>query len=855
MKNKIFIFALCIIMVVSSTVIFAFASVGDGGITDGDCIHTFDSASGKCTMCGGACVHVYSSFDDYLCNVCGYSCQHPTVRHEYFSNGDKCTHISKYYCTRCDYSESTTGLHTGSTCSKCGATGCHRYETEAIKKFEYKNEDKHIEYYECKDGCGSLKAVEGSHVYGLGCKCPCGAIKHGNINIKIEPLTNTTHTYKQICKDCGLLFNSSVENCRHDDQTGYGCTCVCGNRVHDENTSNYTLVYTNYSSARYHYVEKSCDDCVYISERVTEAHSFNSTGVCSSCSYVCSHYEFDSNYKCTNCGFQCPHSSYDVTCTYLGNNKHNDLKKCSVCSKEFINAEVDCSFETSSDGLSAHCIHCTNSHTHTFSNGICTNCSYACSCSSFEEYITYIGGNKHRELKECSVCHKALLDYTIDCTFIQHDQEKYACCSRCGNTHTHSYVNEVCSDCFHPCSHYLTYEKFVYEGVTYDDFFCSTCFGTFARAIDPWDSVTYFERLQDVELWNMRSSGYKFEEKDGVRYPYQRFTISNFYDNSAHSATLNIVGGTHYAKYIGDYEYSRYAVFRIRFKDISTFEFDIWATDVYNNERISTLDMRVLHNASMSNLTENKWIYIVLDMDKWEGKNPTLFSSSGGIYKYLRLSLCCQFESADGYIDVDFVALAKDNKELDFLCSTIYDEAATSSYYVYESRIPHYVTETHSFSSEHCVYCGYACPHTAYSQVLHMDETHCGYDDACKRCDRYVEGSYSFHVFTDNSTKCDNCEWNCYHDFVNSYCKYCTWHCQHRYEDGHIKCIFCGMYFQAPPLQVNDGFYKLVTSIYDGQVNVFYSLLGYEILGVNIASMLIALIGFAIVIFVLKKVL
>ena len=63
------------------------------------------------------------------------------------------------------------------------------------------------------------------------------------------------------------------------------------------------------------------------------------------------------------------------------------------------------------------------------------------------------------------------------------------------------------------------------------------------------------------------------------------------------------------------------------------------------------------------------------------------------------------------------------------------------------------------------------------------------------------------------------------------------------------------MYWQSPAVQVNDGFYKLVTSIYDGQVNVFYSLLGYEILGVNIASMLIALIGFAIVIFVLKKVL
>ena len=799
MKNKIFIFYLCIIMIIASTMVIASAAIADDGIIGGDCIHTFDSDSGKCTICGGTCVHVYSSFDDYICNVCGYACQHSTVRSN-FTKADNCTHTTKKYCTRCDYSESVISLHTGSTCSMCGATGCHSYETEAITKFEYKNEDKHTEYYECNDGCGSLKAVESGHVYGLGCKCPCGAEKHDIRNFFVSNLSFTTHDVVIACNHCELV--ESITTQEH----------------------------------------------IYLNSK------------CSVCGFICSHKSFDTDGHCNYCDYQCSHSSFDVTYTYLGNNKHNYLKKCSVCSKEFVNSTVDCSYNQSADQKTATCKRCEHSHTHTYVNGICSDCSYSCAHPSFDVTYTYLGNNKHNDLKKCSVCSKEFINATVDCLYNQSADQKTATCKDCEHSHTHTYVNGICSDCSYPCAHVFAFGSFSYDDIYedwtyYDCFWCMACNGSYADVRNMSDSVPYFNRFFDNGLWNMESGGFEFTKKGDVVLPYRRFTIADFNNNLQHSASVNLIGGTNFLVDVGSIEYSRYFVVRLRYKDIEKFEFDIEGRNVYNGEFVSTTTMRVISQMYISTLPEDEWINIVIDIGSEAGYSHDKYSSSVESYKYMRMLLCFQYASADGYVDIDFAALAQNEAQIDKLCSITYGEQSTSSYYLYDGSFT-LKTQTHSFSNEKCLYCNYQCPHTSYSRIPYYDKEFCGYDEACTVCDKVIVGaSRNPHDFSGNSSKCQNCEYQCFHKFVNGYCKNCGWHCEHHYEGGHIKCTFCGMYWQSPAVQVNDGFYKLVTSIYDGQVNVFYSLLGYEILGVNIASMLIALIGFAIVIFVLKKVL
>ena len=84
---------------------------------------------------------------------------------------------------------------------------------------------------------------------------------------------------------------------------------------------------------------------------------------------------------------------------------------------------------------------------------------------------------------------------------------------------------------------------------------------------------------------------------------------------------------------------------------------------------------------------------------------------------------------------------------------------------------------------------------------------------------------------------------------------YCEWSCKHTHPDGSIKCSNCGYYVDYEGYNDPAGFQALFTAIYDAQANTFFKMLGYKILGVDVAGLIVSVIALAIVIWLLKKVL
>ena len=66
--------------------------------------------------------------------------------------------------------------------------------------------------------------------------------------------------------------------------------------------------------------------------------------------------------------------------------------------------------------------------------------------------------------------------------------------------------------------------------------------------------------------------------------------------------------------------------------------------------------------------------------------------------------------------------------------------------------------------------------------------------------------------------------------------------------------MLCGYELARANDSVNAGFVNLFAAIYDAQAQVFFGMLGYEILGVNIAGLVIAIVALGILAFILKKV-
>lgn len=200
---------------------------------------------------------------------------------------------------------------------------------------------------------------------------------------------------------------------------------------------------------------------------------------------------------------------------------------------------------------------------------------------------------------------------------------------------------------------------------------------------------------------------------------------------------------------------------------------------------------------------------------------------------------------------------------------------------------PHDLTPSLSsnrYTSHFCVVCGYESAHT---WVLDGKACVCtGCNIPCVHTDFTIVGTSSnthrilcsicggtadiTHIFNGLTTPCDVCGYRCTHEWKESVCVLCNYPCPHVYVGGTCSickyrclnheyddrgvCSVCGGIKQVATEGFEVGFVNLFSAIYDAQANTFFSLLGYEIMGINIANLIIAVVGLGIIAFALKKV-
>lgn len=191
-------------------------------------------------------------------------------------------------------------------------------------------------------------------------------------------------------------------------------------------------------------------------------------------------------------------------------------------------------------------------------------------------------------------------------------------------------------------------------------------------------------------------------------------------------------------------------------------------------------------------------------------------------------------------------------------------------------------------SSFTCYTCGYVCPHSSKSYIVRYSSNVISHhlDYVCDLCEYTLLTTDQAHVF-DSEYKCSACGYNCTHsEFDGIVCDYCGFNCphdsyssgvcdlcsfacphwwekstckicalvceNHTFTNGSLRCDTCDYYVIYDGYQQNDGFFKLMTAIFDAQTNTYFSLLGYEILGVNIAYFVLSLVTLALAIIVFK---
>ena len=196
------------------------------------------------------------------------------------------------------------------------------------------------------------------------------------------------HTYKNgKCTKCGA---KQSDNCKHN-------------------------AYFQETDEIYHW--KKCSGCGVIFDKA--AHIYNK-GVCTRCNYKCKHPSYI-NGICLDCGESVTHTHPSW---YLAWDEYYHWDKCTECG-EPVHGKIR----------------------HTYVNGVCSKCSWAC------KHKTYVNGI-------CAECGVAK-EHTHPSWYLAWDENyHWDKCTECGEpVHgkiKHTYVNGVCSKCSYACSHKTT---------------------------------------------------------------------------------------------------------------------------------------------------------------------------------------------------------------------------------------------------------------------------------------------------------------------------------------------------------------------------------------------------------------
>ena len=422
-------------------------------VTTSSCQHLTHSTDGKCTACGAAVDHSWSSGE---CSVCGKTCAHSShntsgkcttcgmaVDHSYTSKvtAPTCTAggYTTYTCSVCAHSytgntTSATGHSWASTgkCSTCGTACEHSWNCSTCKTCGYKRDFYLFGFinganYACEEDSANL----GSYKFTSN-KLTVTFTSDSYVAVKTSDNASwyMTEGYDESATSATLI-NTAAGIASPDKVYVPGGIQVTFTITENSNDT-LTLKYTVTTSSCQHLLHNTDGTCTACGTNVGHdydggtctvcgvncAHKW-SDGSCTTCGLACTHSW--SNGKCATCGLVCSHNWSNGTCATCGttcaHTSHTTAGKCDTCG-----IAVNHSWNNGT------CSVCGKTCSHSYSNGVCTICGYGCTHS-------WSGGT-------CTKCGTA-------CTH----SFSNGSCTTCGLACTHSWSDGTCGVCGQVCSH------------------------------------------------------------------------------------------------------------------------------------------------------------------------------------------------------------------------------------------------------------------------------------------------------------------------------------------------------------------------------------------------------------------
>lgn len=583
----------------------------------------------------------------------------------------------------------------------------------------------------------------------------------------------------------------------------------------------------------YHEYAEICTYCGHVWDSNLRQHNYTADGVCGLCLYNCVHPSYTESGTCTVCGHK--HEVFFLETTVVNDQYHTEYRKCQCGYIEVIR-EVAHTYYNLVDGSISYC----------------AVCGYECTHSDY--LVTYAHSERdgyHLEEYLCAYCYTDEGIREVAHTFVNgacictnecpHDNldmdsgtvvyspnvwhHKYVYyCADCGCEgkvlrRKHSFINGTCSACLFVCAHSDT--KIVYNILDGNNInheraeVCVYCGITWDKSIQEheWLSdgtcgrCSYACMHPDYTLDGYCTvCGWMCTHSDGYELIY--VPIPELWDSSQQ-------------KYHYDYMH--------------------WTRSV-------CVDCgQRMRNADPLDGAQTKCTYV----DGVCTVCSAVCSHRRGYYNDgVKNDTCIRCKSVCDH-SVGFDSNSK-CKQCNYVCAhpigqtiyTVTDVGAEDSAHVlqytcgYCNTLYKTAMQDHRYKgTSHCNDCGYNCKHSVYDGIT------------CKFCyyicphEKYIDGI------------CDECGRVCSHKWHNSTCKICNMVCaDHTFTNGSLRCDLCDSYVVIEGYQQNDGFFRLMSSIYDAQANTFLALTDYNILGVNIAQLIVSIICLVIAIIVLKKV-
>ena len=652
------------------------------------------------------------------------------------------------------------------------------------------------------------------------------------------------------------------------------CGDTCFHRLRNE-------TYVNVDNLIYHFTRIECLECGEYWDGTKSLHNYVGS-VCSDCGFECKH-SFHNGNHCSFCDYYCSHPSYtnsvcdvcNITCThYKGYNGQYCVDcgaRCSHPSFEFDMCET-CGFN------------CDHSET---VNGVCVICKNGCRhdlhtrweelplVSGYHNYIIYCADCSYVERTEKEFHNfDEILDSCVfcgfDCPHLNYNSDdgncticRYRCphpsfdddsfCTNCGFRCGHNYTSSViwkndtskheyrvfCSDCGHIGKSLLVNHTFKnYDGVVK----CSSC----------W----YVCKHDDTEI--------QYIVKDGDTLNHTRAEVCTYcgtiWDESIQGHEW-LANGTckkcSYACTHPDYTLDGYCTVcgwmcthpngyeliyvPVAYNSVSHPYYDYmhWTRSVCVDcgQRMRYADAQ---DGAQTKCTYENGVCTVCN---------NVCSHRRGYYNDgVKNDTCIRCKSVCDH-SVGFDSNSKCN-QCNYVCAhpigetnysvTRYGADDSAHVLQYTCGLCNLLYKTsmqdHRYKdTSHCNDCGYDCKHSVY------DGINCKYCSYTCPHEKYVDGI------------CDECGLLCSHKWHNSTCKICNMVCaDHTYTNGSLRCDLCDSYVVIEGYHQNDGFFRLMTAIYDSQANTFLALTDYNILGVNIAQLIFSIVCLVIAVIVFK---